>query len=171
MFCINLKEFAPLLLSGKQLLTGQSRVCNPDQEKENLVETWCTQSWLRLETAVISLSQHLKNQTILSQSPSPHTHRESLPSKQKVPFLSCREACVLLPANIVRRRTKWGQVVVYNFTQRFLHIMVTLLPCLIQPHLFRVPAACTVYVKFQELVIIPSSVLEGGPCDVGRTCW
>lgn len=44
MFCINLKEFAPLLLSGKQLLTGQSRVCNSDQEKESLVEAWRTES-------------------------------------------------------------------------------------------------------------------------------
>lgn len=34
-----------------------------------------------------------------------------------------------------------------DFTQCFLHIMVTLLLCLIQPHLFRVPAECTVYVQ------------------------
>lgn len=121
MFCINLEEFAPLLLSGKQLLTGQSRVCNSDQEEENLVEAWCTQSWLRLETLL--LSRYLHSWKIRQFPPSHplhmHTHKNLLsPVNTKCHFFSVEKPVCLLPAD-VRRRTKWGQVVVHRLYTMF----------------------------------------------------
>lgn len=67
MFCINLKEFAPLLLTGKQLLAsaGQSRVCNPDQEKKMLLELGMhSLDWGCKQFSCLLLSPLLKNQTI-----------------------------------------------------------------------------------------------------------
>lgn len=123
MFCINLKEFAPLLLSGKQLLTGQSRVFHPDQEKRKscwslvytvLIEAW---NWLLL-------SRYLHSWKIRQFCPShplhtcTHTHintQKSLPSKYKVPFFPIEKLVCLLPV----RRTKGGQVGVHRLYTMF----------------------------------------------------
>lgn len=109
MFCINLKEFAPLLLAGKQLLffSWQGKgFCNQDQGKKNPIKSCNTQLLLRFKPILLSTAipdNSLPVPPLLP--PQTHPHHISKTKRWSLPFLLCREVCMPVASQLILSKT------------------------------------------------------------------